>query len=361
MSAIEVDDLFGSFALNFEEEPEGAIVWLKLEYSAVAAHEADGMKFNRLFTGGFPIRFDLVEQILAGPDHPVHKLKWVEVDVLTEPPRPLRALGEIEGVVAFDVGQGAMQGLMRRTEDHVVPVCYIDLGGGVLQNTHTFPSAFRQTCFGTRPPVVLSHWDWDHWSSAFRFEGALNSKWFVPPLSQKPLQQAFALILFEANALHIWKPTPGRIFFAGSVTWNLCTGRTTNDSGIAAVVQYGHKLDRLLLPGDAAYMHIPSAAAATSFNSLIMTHHGGRLKSKHVPTAAAGAVAICSVGAGNSYQHPFLDTFEAHAKQGWPLPVLTGSHGSRPGHVYLTSTQPVRGFGGACYTGSGCQSALKVA
>jgi hypothetical protein len=45
---------------------------------------------------------------------------------------------------------------------------YFDLGGAVNGNLGTFPPELRRFCFSTHPPVVLSHWDWDHWSSASR-------------------------------------------------------------------------------------------------------------------------------------------------------------------------------------------------
>jgi hypothetical protein len=58
-----------------------------------------------------------------------------------------------------------------------VPCMYADLGGGVIGHATSFPADFKRLCL--TPTIVLSHWDWDHWSSAGRFPAAQTMTWIV--------------------------------------------------------------------------------------------------------------------------------------------------------------------------------------
>ena len=70
----------------------------------------------------------------------------------------------VDAVAVYDVGQGAATALLSRG----VPTLYFDFGGSALGNWRSFPEPLNQFCMTANPPVVLSHWDWDHWSSALR-------------------------------------------------------------------------------------------------------------------------------------------------------------------------------------------------
>jgi hypothetical protein len=56
---------------------------------------------------------------------------------------------------------------------------YADLGGGVIGHATSFPADFKRLCLTRSPTIVLSHWDWDHWSSAGRFPAAQTMTWIV--------------------------------------------------------------------------------------------------------------------------------------------------------------------------------------
>ncbi len=84
----------------------------------------------------------------------------------------------------FDVGQGNCNAVL---DSYGRPCCYFDFGGGITNNAFTYPLALSSFCFcSNNPPIVLSHWDWDHWSSAMRYHGAPLSpgaaaaRWIVP-------------------------------------------------------------------------------------------------------------------------------------------------------------------------------------
>jgi hypothetical protein len=83
----------------------------------------------------------------------------------------------IEWIGVYDVGQGSAAGLCDRRG---LPLAYFDLGGGVLGNVGTFPGALHNFCFTWAPPIILSHWDWDHWSSGARFTRSMAMTWIVP-------------------------------------------------------------------------------------------------------------------------------------------------------------------------------------
>lgn len=202
-----------------------------------------------------------------------------------------------------------------------------------MQNLATFPKTFKG--FESPAPIILSHWDWDHWSSVSRFPELLENDWITPLPPDKPIQQALAWILNGLGCLSLWLPGMPETYRTKHFLLERCTGSTTNDSGIAVTLFGGAKGSKsCLLPGDANYAHVPSVHTER-FNALSISHHGGRLHSMTIPRPKRGAMAACSVGAGNSYKHPFWETVHAHHDEGWPMPVSTGHFGHRPSHVYL--------------------------
>lgn len=337
-----------------ELEP-GEIAWYEFGYEPATGAEADASLYTSLYSAGSPVRITFHEPRPAswsrmGPfGTTASPMTWEVSESLDDAVEAiLSEMGANSGVALFDVGQGACQAVMDGARR---PSLYVDFGGGVLGNAKTFPTDYIGFCFSNRPAVVLSHWDWDHWSSAYRFPAALQSTWIAPRVPPKPIQLAFAAHLHSLRRLVIWSPKAPFELRVRGVQLERCTGRTANDSGIA-VTAYRNPGGRksCLLPGDADYRHVPSVSRGTTFNSISMSHHGGRLHSKVIPTPKRrGASCVCSVGAGNSYKHPFLDTYEAHLAAGWPLPLTTGFTGRRPSHVFLPWDGVPRVFVGRCH------------
>lgn len=323
-----------------DAEP-GTIAWFEIEVSSAALNEGNARQFNQLLDPGIDVyvRFTSFKG-LGSNASPLDTRHWIKQDPTS--PSLENVIPAIEanalataGVAVFDVGQGACQALMAMCEEHLRPVLYIDVGGGVMQNLSTFPKQFNG--FGFDAPIILSHWDWDHWSSVSRFPQLLKSDWIAPLPPEKPIQQALAWILQGLSRLTLW--TPGMLPTYGAESFKLerCTGKTTNDSGIAVILFGGAAGEKsCLLPGDAGYSYIPSVKPGnTRFSLLSISHHGGRLHSATIPLPERDAVAACSVGSGNSYKHPFWETVQAHCVSGWPIPVSTGHFGRRPSHVFL--------------------------
>jgi hypothetical protein len=351
-----------------DELGPGDIAWFEFGYAPVSSGENDAMMYGNLFSEGFAVRIDYCEPRSGKgtQGEPLGRGAWLTAELEKQSASKglqqdvYRTLSKVEsggGVAIYDVGQGACQAALK--SGTLIPSIYIDFGGGVLGNAKTFPSGYKGFCFTESPCILLSHWDWDHWSSAHRFPLALDAMWIAPKVPEKPIQQTFAAELFLRGNLRIWSDRFAKDHRGGGLRIERCSGRTINDSGLAVTVYPGiGRRKNCLLPGDANYRFIPSVGASAAFNSLCMTHHGGRLHSNLIPKAKRRAALVCSVGAGNSYKHPFLDTVEAHIQGGWPVPLTTGFAGSRPCHVLVPWDGTAKAFIGGCHGGDVCSVAF---
>lgn len=234
------------------------------------------------------------------------------------------ALANLSKTVAwigvYDVGQGGANGLCDAGES---PLAYFDLGGGVLANTTTFPSSsLKEVCYVHAPPVILSHWDWDHWSSGNTFPAAQNLKWVVPNQSLGAVHTTFASGLASAGNLLVW-PSGLPFVQVGAVTVWKCQHAGRNHSGLAIEVQGPQGEDPILLTGDARYSAVPGALART-YTSLVVPHHGANMRNHSVPgrkvarSALGAARTAYSYGHGNTFSHPQSITEADHHKNGWP-------------------------------------------
>lgn len=353
--------------------PEGArpgdIAWYEFGYEHSSSDESDATIYTSLFSDGAAVKISFHEPRKMGwqGNGPMGLTGWLAGSIGQLPQPELnfddirRRLERVDcsgGVALYDVGQGACQAALE-SEIHL-PALYVDFGGGVLTNRKTFPAELVGFCFTRDPMVVLSHWDWDHWSSAYRQESSMSTVWLAPPVPMKPIQQAFAAELYIRRSLIIWDSSWPSKIEAGSVRIERCTGRTSNDSGLAVTLKPTPRSKRTcLLPGDAAYLHIPSVAAGTTFNAISMTHHGGRLHSLVYPRPKRGGASGLSVGPRNSYKHPFFESLSTHLNMGWRLPLATATSGQRPCHVLLPwGAQPIA-FQGGCH-GHACSVAISA-
>ncbi len=288
----------------------------------------------------------------------------------------LSALGNPTGVqfvAVYDVGQGNCNAICDRT-----PLVYFDFGGGVLGNTHTFPAAQARWCLAHSPPVVLSHWDWDHWSSAtLRFQAALRLTWIVP--RQQPLgavHKTFAHSVSTTGRLLVW-PSTLPTLTSGQLTVLRCTGRGRNHSGLAmSVTDTSAPAFSMLLTGDARYTAIPGVNAMKNLTAVIVPHHGADMRSRVVPSCAVGCPnprAAYSFGRGNGFSHPRVVTQQSHDRAGWRHagisgpPDLARETANRSiqglGHVALhwhpAPPPPLPCRGGGCPGGGSCDLAIQ--
>lgn len=341
----------------------GDIAWFEFGYEHASSSESDARIYTNLLSDGATVKISF---------HEPRPIGWAEkggigkiAQALTicnsssiNLKERLARISTAGGVAFYDVGQGACQAAI--DDEMLIPQLYVDFGGGVLSNKKTFPDGFAGFCFTCNPMVILSHWDWDHWSSVQRWPEALKTPWLTPPVILKPIQLAFAAELHEQGSLHIWDAEWPETITAGAVTIERCTGRTANDSGLAVTLRRRrNSLRNCLLPGDADYACIPSVAAGESFSILCMTHHGGRLHSPTYPKVKRGAVSVISAGPRNSYRHPLFDTVATHLEHGWDFPTGTAMSGQRPCHVLVPWGGKPHIFQGGCYGGM-CATAVSA-
>ena len=280
-------------------------------------------------------------------------------------------------VAVYHVGQGLCTALCDAATGQ--PLVYFDFGAGCFPNHETRPPSLR-FCFSRKPPIILSHWDSDHFMGARLLDTqALSANWIAPSQEVGPVTAAFAAALSNRGKL-ILLPRGvalGRFAYGETVA---CTGTTRNDSGLATYLEFpadcGSRMTqftssdsgrapksvivalkpsvatsapspafrfKVLLPGDAKYEFIPQILSR-SFHGLVATHHGAAFGSI-VPSAISDdpvqpTIAL-SYGHNNSYGHPIeteigrcvaagwqrrLDTVNGHAALGCPagtaVPVL---------------------------------------
>ena len=227
--------------------------------------------------------------------------------------RILSLVRHADTVAIYDVGHGAATALLQEG----VPILYFDLGGSVMANRRSFPEPLERFCFSANPPIVLSHWDWDHWASAILDRNALECDWILPLQSRAGALGAVharfvARLMANANRIVWWDySTPNiRVGLTG-LTLVRAQGPPSdrNESGLAARVE--GRQGGVLLPGDASLNYL--RRQCHRLEHLMVPHHGGRTDLSFVPTPVHQDTShlIYSYGVGNLYRHPIDGTMRA--------------------------------------------------
>jgi len=234
---------------------------------------------------------------------------------------------------------------------------YYDFGGGVLNHKATFPTYLTKFCFcrSTQPAIVLSHWDWDHWSSQGRDATALQSDWIAPHQRVGPVHFKFASQLHASGRLLKWPAGLASVSLGPTMTIDKCTGSGRNHSGLAiAVTNQPAATDKMLLPADARYNVIPGSAA-NQYLHVVVTHHGGRHRTTAKTPSASQltSAAACSFGSPNSYGHPNAQALNDLAIAGYHKRRDTANRTPHPcGHIglfwTLASAAPALPCGANC-------------
>ena len=233
-----------------------------------------------------------------------------------------------EACIVVDVGQGNCNATVANGGGIDL---YFDFWGGVRANASTYPTKLRSFCPTGDPPVVLSHWDWDHWSSAQRFAASKSMTWVVPRQTLGAVHRKF---LSQLESVLVW-PTGVPSVTSGPFMIEKCTGSGRNHSGLAVTITNGK--ERMLLTGDARYTSIPTALKR-AYTAVVVPHHGGRLSSKRVPSSNGRPHArlAYSYGPKNTFKHAHPTTETAHAPFWGTSDLRTENRGSKGlGHIWL--------------------------
>ncbi|KAB5621233.1 hypothetical protein F7234_16595 [Pseudomonas putida] len=264
-------------------------------------------------------------------------------------------LDSSRNVVVYDIGQGSATALV---DWRGRPVIFFDLGWPTSFNARTRPAhppalfdpekcpICRET---SRPPapVILSHWDFDHWAYAIendrydytrnaailRFKPeAINRPWILPKPPRigntKGLGPTHMRLLTELPNRLLW-PTrlPSVSFSAGTVTRtdSKVDPCNRNNQGLAWFVRAPDSTETLLLPGDASYDHIRLPTGGANITGLLASHHGGIATgiATHLPVRSANSKLVISVGKNNIHRHPNRTVLTEYHRAGWSAPLLT--------------------------------------
>ncbi|MGJ7518041.1 hypothetical protein ACSFE6_27345 [Pseudomonas baetica] len=243
-------------------------------------------------------------------------------------------------LAVYDVGQGNANAIMSmsRVAEPGVPTLYYDLGAGVYRNQSTtpFPLSF---CFTDEPPIVLSHWDADHWAGAYAVQinghhPALKRTWIAPLQDVSPLHVAFAYdVIANGGKILIYSASVGTIGVAAlrngkQIRFTLGKGPDRNDSGIVLAVEaVNHPSPRSwLLTGDCDYRYFVSELTPLPPVAMVVPHHGADLDPRTpVPKPPAGARykrLLYSFGPDNSHgatktRHPTSLGMSIHNSVDW--------------------------------------------
>jgi hypothetical protein len=229
---------------------------------------------------------------------------------------------DLNGMRVFDVGQGDCIGLLDQSNDVFL---YVDYGGLQDHPDKTNPSYTKvrlpETVKGRLVPIVLTHWDKDHYYSAYKKNvGAKACEWLVPRQLASPQAVRFAATLSNAKC---WPESEGatavrigvgskrhveirkcKAYDATAVT------EDRNVSGLAITlveVDATTNVAMMILPGDCHFDAIPNLPTAP-VRALVAYHHGSKVGwTSSTRSTIAGATtprAMCYSFGTNSYKHP---------------------------------------------------------
>lgn len=249
---------------------------------------------------------------------------------------------DVNSVVVMDVGQGSGNKIR---DGHDALLYYFDVGCGALFNARTAPAdAALNYDFTNQEPIILSHWDFDHWWAGYykSNQDGRNCHWLAPRQHVSPIHQRVAATL--GGNLHLWPADPAQthipnVNWADSAELNgpdtrlhfkHADGNYTNDrngSGIGLIIErwVGYNNSRLCyLPGDAPFQGLDLANLNFRYNpqnhAVVATHHGSatNLAPLHIPAAqTAHATIVYSYGPRNGYHHPRAGAVLDYHARGW--------------------------------------------
>lgn len=230
-------------------------------------------------------------------------------------------------IVVRDVGQASF---CTAYDQKKSAIFHYDAGWPLVFNGRTAPKWFSLP--HGKHPIILSHWDFDHLLSFYKFPQIRNSKWIVPIQKLGPGAKRIANILAAKGNLLGWN---GKALKGPHIELYRCTGGPTdaNGSGIAVKLDLKGKKVALLV-GDANYSQVP-IPTSIKFDGLAVTHHGALFEGRVPLPIRRGTKCAVSVGRGNVYQHPKSAALKKHERRGWVIQTTSGVRGYPRGNRIL--------------------------
>lgn len=253
------------------------------------------------------------------------------VGILPTTPSTLR-------VAVYDVGQANCNAVIDASGR---PLIYFDMGWP--WSSAAAPVQVPDLLRGNNAPVVLSHWDFDHWAFALQARGrggkgvvvkpeALERTWIArkPEVTAHrlgPTHIAFAIELLKAGKLLLW-PSAWQVLNATGLRLIACKPKGAalsdrNNSGLAMRVQHVGEagVGDVLLTGDADYASISNvdSAALDGLTGLVVPHHGGATITSPPAPALSYSPAVISSHERSTYGHPKAAVIFSCISAGWGI------------------------------------------
>lgn len=234
-------------------------------------------------------------------------------------------------LAVYDVGQGSANALLDMSSGAPEPTLYYDVGGGIKRNHRTRPPKL-DFCFRGQPPIVLSHWDKDHWAGVTGSatpSPALQCDWLVPDQPVPAGHAAFAASI--TGQVWLFKrppPAVAQVTLPNQRTLRLTLGDSTsqdrNLNGIVMEVQAQTPTPRCwLLTGDCEYANFLGHLQPLEPVGLVVPHHGATLHGHTpapMPVAGYRRIAYsfgeCNRHGPTNVQHPTAMGVACHAQGG---------------------------------------------
>jgi hypothetical protein len=271
-------------------------------------------------------------------------------------------------ITVYDVGQANWNALV---DTHECPTSapkvrmFFDFGVPTGWNYNTLPTPpldpLASSTIEPGAPVVLSHWDLDHWAGAalgqplygsrglrIRWDSrAVNDrKWLVPNQGRfssgqriSPTSWRLAIILYRKGNLMVW-PTLLNTVQSSRGDWLVkCVPApgvksNNNNTGIAfSALLHEEWRGYTLCPADAEFSSVFfNLPQSLKFFNLIASHHGGNLKHPGlIPPALYGKHSRLAISHGARYGHPTAAAKAAYTAKQWITQHETQARLPQPG------------------------------
>lgn len=233
-------------------------------------------------------------------------------------------------VRVVDVGQASCNAIHPVRNANSPVLAFFDVGGPIYWNRASFTNRAALKRMQVDPScfVMLSHWDFDHYSLAYHELPQLREcRWFAPKQQVGPNAKRFQLLLGERLGF-LNSPTVG---LSGGAILHKGQGSATDRNGSGYVLRVDRPREPIILTGDVSYSLIPPAAIA-DVTALTIPHHAG--PDPATPPTIGGR-AVASYGVPNSYRHPCSKVVSSHNASPWTLETTAERTGIPRGDRWL--------------------------
>lgn len=212
-----------------------------------------------------------------------------------------------------DVGQAHCAEIYDRSAPAQV-LGYFDVGKPLNFFSATWPPVPPVLNIPEEGFVILSHWDYDHYSMALAFAPTLLNLDWIAPLPSSPGPTTAALIAALGPKISLvgapnLAPYPGMTLHKG-----LGPAKDRNNSGY--IMRLSLLGEDILLSGDVEYQYM-APGAMVGLSGMLAPHHGAAQTIGPPPPLGINGRAVFSFGHPNTYGHPDVGLVFAHIGLGW--------------------------------------------